>query len=172
MPTVINGIGTWYYGKKRILTRKSTCEFCNRIVELESFDTTCFFVVAFIPLIPLAKNRIRDKCAACRKHRVIGLKKWEQAKANDIAALMAKLQEDPDNRDNILRALQLASGYQDEPLFTRVAETMAADRTGDLEIQSQLALGYAYFGRWPEAEQALRACLTLKNEEDLRERLR
>ncbi len=38
MPTVYNGIGTWYYGKRRIHTGKGTCEFCGSLTTLESYD--------------------------------------------------------------------------------------------------------------------------------------
>ena len=54
MPTVHDGIGTWYYGKRRIHRYKSTCSFCQRVGELESYDTTLYFVIFMIPLIPLS----------------------------------------------------------------------------------------------------------------------
>ena len=83
MPTVINGIGTWYYGKKRIHTIRETCEFCGHPSDLSSYDTSLFFVVFFIPIIPLQRLRVIRSCAACQKHRLISLAKWEQAKSND-----------------------------------------------------------------------------------------
>ena len=57
MPTVINGIGTWYYGKRRSHTYKGICEFCKREVDLVSYDTTLFFVVIFVPVIPIQQKR-------------------------------------------------------------------------------------------------------------------
>jgi tetratricopeptide (TPR) repeat protein len=168
MPTVVNGIGTWYYGRQHILKRKGNCPFCQRITNLESYDTTLFFVVFFVPLLPLERKRILDQCASCSKHRLVDLKKWEQAKANDSAALLEQLQADPNNRDNILRALGMALAYQDEPLFNRIAESLAASRTSDLAIQEQLAEGHTYFGHWQEAETALRACLVLDDSDKYR----
>ena len=64
MPTVINGIGTWYYGKRRIHSRKGTCESCGRQADLVSFDTTLFVVVVFVPVIPLQRKRILNQCSA------------------------------------------------------------------------------------------------------------
>src|SRR4029077_18562322 len=102
MPTVVNGIGTWYYGKQRIHRCKGVCPFCQRIGELQSYDTTLFFVVCFVPLIPLSRKRILEQCPSCQKHRVVSLAKWEALKAEDIARLLEKLQENPDDRDTIL----------------------------------------------------------------------
>ena len=50
MPSTVNGIGTWYYGKSNLVTRNDTCEFCHNYAELKSYDTTLYFVVVFIPL--------------------------------------------------------------------------------------------------------------------------
>jgi tetratricopeptide (TPR) repeat protein len=171
MPTVYNGIGTWYYGKDRLHTRKGTCSLCNRVCTLESYDTTLFFVVIFVPVIPLAKKRILEQCSACQRHRVLPLKQWEQAKAKDSAEVLKKLENNPNDRDAILHALGMATGYQDEPLFNQVAESLAADRKDDRAIQVTLANGYVYFVRWPEAEQAYRTALALEDTEDVRESL-
>src|ERR1700694_4003625 len=108
MPTVHNGIGTWYYGKKRIHRFKGTCAFCNRVGELESYDTTLYFVFLMIPLIPLSHKRVLDQCPNCKMHRVLPLREWETAKEKQIAELLARLQQNPDDRDSILHGLGLA----------------------------------------------------------------
>src|SRR5215468_4500572 len=105
MPTVINGIGTWYYGKRRIYRRRGVCGFCNRLGELDSYDTTLYVVVFFMPLVPLGQKRILDACPSCRRHRVLPLKTWEASKAADIDRLLEKLKENPDDRDTIVSGL-------------------------------------------------------------------
>lgn len=171
MPTVVNGIGTWYYGKRRIHTIKGTCEFCGSQTDLVSYDTTLFFVVVFVPLIPLGQRRILQQCAACQRHRVLSLAKWEEAKVRDGADLLEKLRDDPDNREAIMQALAFAIAYQNEPLFNNVAETLADARLGDAAIQAKLGDGYSYFGRWPDAERAYRASLAVEDNEVYREQL-
>src|SRR5260370_35983290 len=163
MPTVVNGIGTWYYGKKRIHRLKGTCSFCNRVSELESYDTTLYFVLFFIPLLPLAKKRVLESCPACQKHRVASLKQWEATKAESIGRLMEKLEKDPNDRDTTREAIALACSYQDGELFEKVASSLAQDRLEDAGIQSQLGAAYAYFARWQEAETAYRAALAVED---------
>jgi tetratricopeptide (TPR) repeat protein len=171
MPTVVNGIGTWYYGKRRIHTRKGTCEFCGNLGDLTSYDTTLYFVVVFVPIIPLARKRILEQCAVCQKHRVLSLSKWEDAKVKDGAVVLEKLRTDPDDRASLLHALGFVQGYQDEPLFNEVIEPLAAERTDDAAIQAQLGETYAYFARWAKAEEAYRASLAREDNEIIRERL-
>jgi hypothetical protein len=128
MPYVVNGIGTWYYGKDHVHRRKDVCEFCNNAGELVSYDTTHYFVIFFIPLIPLGRKRILHECPHCQKHRMLPLRKWEEAKAADITNVMEALDRDPENRDTILGALQLAMHYQDEVLFNKLADALAQHR--------------------------------------------
>jgi tetratricopeptide (TPR) repeat protein len=170
MPTVINGIGTWYYGKRRIHTFKGTCEFCHSNTDLVSYDTTLFAVVFFVPVIPLGHKRILQQCGVCQQHRVVKLRKWEEAKERDAAELMDKLREDPDNHETLSRAIGFCLAYQDEPLFRKVAD-LAARRARDGQLQGQLGAAHGYFAHWAEAEQAYRLALAAEDTPALREQL-
>lgn len=171
MPTVVNGIGTWYYGKSRIHTRKGTCEFCQRLGELQSYDTTLYFVVVFIPVIPLGRKRILEQCPYCQKHRIVTLKQWEEGKANAVAEQLQRLQDNPDDREAIQSAIAVAVAYQDEALFDKLAPALAGHRLDDAAIQTQLGGAYSYFARWPEAEAAYRAALAVQDDPGTREQL-
>src|SRR5690242_17932788 len=85
MPSTYNGIGTHYYGKKNIQKRPGPCPHCHRAVELTSYDTILWFVVVFIPLIPIRRKRIIDYCPACTRHFAVDLEKWETAKQLEIS---------------------------------------------------------------------------------------
>jgi predicted Zn-dependent protease len=171
MPHVINGIGTWYYGKRRIHRLKNTCSFCNRVAELESYDTTLYFVVLFVPLVPLGSKRILHSCPYCRKHRYVSLKKWEADKQQAISQLLEQVEKEPDNRDTILRAIGLAYAYQDEVLFDKLATGLASHWLDDAAIQAQLGAAYGYFARRQEAEAAFRASLAVEDNPDVRKQL-
>ena len=58
MPTTVNGIGTHYYGKSNTAVRNGRCNSCGRICQLTSYDTRLWFVVVFVPLIPLGRKRV------------------------------------------------------------------------------------------------------------------
>jgi tetratricopeptide (TPR) repeat protein len=171
MPTVINGIGTWYYGKRRIHTIKGVCEFCGNQADLTSYDTTLFFVVVFVPVIPIGQKRILRQCSSCKNHKVLSLAKWEQAKELDGAELLEKLQSNTRDRDTVLRAIAFSLAYQDEPLFNNIVETMSDAHAGDAAIQAQLGDAYAYFAHWEHAEAAYRASLEVADNELVREQL-
>jgi tetratricopeptide (TPR) repeat protein len=171
MPFTLNGVGTWYYGKRRIHTLKGACQFCGRETDLESYDTTLYFVVVFLPVIPLAQKRILQQCAVCRRHRVASLAEWEEAKRHDCADLLEMVGRSPPDRDAILRAIGLSLAYQDEPMFNTICEALAGKCARDAAIQSRLGDGYAFFSRWPSAEEAYAASLAVDDNAVIREQL-
>ena len=66
MPTTINGIGTRYFGRRNPSTRSDVCRHCDRLAVLDSYDTRLWFVIAFIPIIPLGRKRIHRQLLALR----------------------------------------------------------------------------------------------------------
>ena len=60
MPQTLNGIGTKYYGKANAVSERAVCDSCGREGIQESYDTNRYFVLVFIPLLPLGKYRILD----------------------------------------------------------------------------------------------------------------
>lgn len=171
MPHVVNGIGTWYYGKRRIYSYQGDCEFCERHSNLESYDTTLFFVVFFVPVIPIGQKRILQRCSVCQRHRVLSRAQWEEAKARDSAAVLEKLQEDPNDREALMQAIGFGLSYQDEPLFNDIVERLHVDRSTDALVQARLGDCYSFFGRWAETERAYRASMAIEDTEIVREAL-
>ncbi|MBX7103167.1 MAG: hypothetical protein K1X57_03750 [Gemmataceae bacterium] len=169
MPHVVNGIGTWHYGRDRAHTLKGTCEHCNAYGNLTSYDTTLYIVVFFIPIIPLAKRRIIEECQACQRHRYMKLADWEKAKANVFGDLSEAMRTGGDTDGAIVKALGAASGFQDEPLYEQVAA--AAAGRNSVAVQGALGEGYAYFARWPEAEAAFRKAMAATDSPMVREQL-
>lgn len=84
MPTTINGIGTHYYGKKNRVVRQGNCHSCGRLVNLESYDTRLWFVVVYVPLIPIGRKRILDYCPACSRHFAADQAKYQTLRQESL----------------------------------------------------------------------------------------
>ncbi len=95
MPTTYNGIGTHYYGKRNRSVRTAACRSCHRVVELVSYDTRLWFVVVFIPLIPLGRKRILDQCPACSRHFVAKADVYEEAKQLQTSGSLDRFRREP-----------------------------------------------------------------------------
>src|SRR5215218_1530734 len=95
MPSTINGIGTRYYGQKNVQLRPAACPHCGRGVELKSYDTRLWFVVVFIPIVPLARKRIVDQCPSCTRHYAVDAEKWETSKQLDVSGALDKYRASP-----------------------------------------------------------------------------
>lgn len=95
MPQTYNGVGTHYYGKKNHSSRMGVCPYCGSQRRLESYDTRLWFVVFFIPLIPLGRKRILDFCPGCTRHHAAPLSQWEMAKQLNVSGAMEEYRRQP-----------------------------------------------------------------------------
>jgi tetratricopeptide (TPR) repeat protein len=171
MPTVHNGIGTWYYGKKNIHRRVGVCEHCQRVGELESYDTTLYFVVLFIPVIPLKNKRVLEQCPVCKRHRLLDSKEWDKARDQAVAEVRAKMEAHPQDAAALQAACAVSMMYQDEVLLDETASHVIDGKITDGPTLAVLADGYGYFSRWQDAENAYHAALEQTEDSALRHKL-
>lgn len=162
MPHTINGIGTWYHGKLNVRTRPNTCESCGRFGQLASYDTTEYFVVLFIPLIPLKKVHVISECPSCRRHRAAKLKDWHESRTRDVGGAAKAYLASP--RDPALAAAVIgaACGYDDESGFLAVSETIERELAGDAKVMRMAGVAYEFFGYGEAASAAMRKSLEIE----------
>lgn len=179
MPTTVNGIGTHYYGKTNLEKRLDVCEKCHRQVELESYETRLWFVVLFIPVIPLGRKQVLDKCPSCTYHRVVPLAEWHRIQADTIKEAAQQATAAPENAEAAMELHgTLVAFHKDEEArqIAQVLETRFGDRA---DVQFHLgawheqlgddATANAHFLRAleiaPDDKAARRACAVIAMEE-------
>lgn len=141
MPTTVNGIGTTYYGNRNPRVYEAECDSCGFYGQLSDYETTLFFVVIFIPVIPLGQKQIIGDCPNCRRHRVMPLHEWQNISEQAVEEGLAALQHGPQDPDKALELLGTMNA------FNRVDEArelaLATKETFAHDIETQLALaGY------------------------------
>jgi tetratricopeptide (TPR) repeat protein len=161
MPTTYNGIGTHYYGKKNPQTRQGTCTHCGQAVVLTSHDTRLWFVVFFIPVIPLGRKRIVDQCPACTYHYALDLDKWETAKQLEISGSLDKFRANPTPDAAIEAHQRLVHFHQhaEAAEFRAMMQTKFADNA---KVHAYLGAVLEHLGQWNEAEERYRRALELR----------
>ena len=163
MPSTYNGIGTHYYGKKNIHKRTGACSQCRRAGELTSYDTRLWFVVFFIPIIPLGRKRIVDYCRACTRHYAVDADKWETAKQLEISGALEKYRANPTPEDAIAAHQQLINFHQ----FDQAAEFRKSmhEKHGDnAKVQAYLGAALAHLGQLDESEKHFARALALRSD--------
>lgn len=159
MPSTVNGIGTTYYGKKNVEIRTDFCEHCHRQGNLASYDTRLWFVVVFIPIIPLGRKRVIDYCPACTKHRVTELEKWESAKKMNLAAATEKFKANP-TPEAAVELHSMLMGFQQSTQAAEFRKFMREKFADHAKVQAYLGQVWQDLGKPAEAgpcfQQALR----------------
>ena len=161
MPTTYNGIGTHYYGKKNLQKRRGTCRSCGRQVELSSYDTRLWFVVLFVPFIPLGRKRILEACPSCRRHFVSDLDKWETARQLEVSGAMEKFRSNP-TPEAAIAVHQQMLGFHQISEAAEFQKTMLAQFPDSAKILAYLGAAQEHLGRGSEAMEFYQRALALR----------
>lgn len=161
MPYTINGIGTWYWGKRNVHEEVDQCRHCQRQATLKSYDTGLYFVVFYIPLLPLGRQRILRHCPHCTRHNVMPLKEWDRTRRETLTQAAQNFQRAPDNAEVAKDMLRACAVYQDRPAFDAVAGSLRERFRADPEVLQALVQAYDYFGDHERAAEAAGAALAL-----------
>ncbi|HRX87458.1 MAG TPA: hypothetical protein P5572_20730, partial [Phycisphaerae bacterium] len=170
MPHVVNGCGTWYYGKRNREEHVGVCRSCGATTTLTSYDTRLYAVFLMVPIVPLRRRRIIEQCASCKRHLVLPLKDWQVAQERARTTLEAyrAARGDVTLAEECLRA---SIGYRDQAMFLTVADELAQDFAHDARMLCLLAGGYDTFSRLEDEERVLNMALAVEDDAETREAL-
>jgi len=152
MPYTVNGIGTHYYGKKNLERTVGVCEKCGGTGELLTYETRLWFVVLFIPIIPLGKKQIIDYCGKCSTHRAVSLREWRRVGDEAIQESMEEMSSDPDDPEAAMKMHARLDSFNKMEEAGALAEMMEAKFADNAEVQLYLAAWHDQKGRTEEAD--------------------
>ncbi len=164
MPLTVNGIGTHYYGRKNQFQRNGECRSCHKRMRLESYDTGHFFVVLYIPIIPLGRQQVIDCCPACSAHQAMSLKKYLAAKAQAIDEATGILATSPDDPGSSVGLLQTLTAFNELEDAYDLAMAMESQHNSDADLQYLLAAWYEMQDLKTESERCLERAWQLEPE--------
>jgi len=159
MPTTVNGVGTRYYGQKNLKTATSTCDNCGHRGALKSYETTLWFVVFFVPLIPLGRKQVIDYCPKCTHPRAGAAGEWQEIRATVTEESVRRMKEDADNPETAMQMLANLEQLNDVDEGAKLAGFMATKFAQDAETQLFLGSFYERHGRDREAKARYAAAL-------------
>ncbi len=141
MAYTFNGIGTTYYGKKNKETRHGICDKCGWSGNLLSYETIYWFVIVYIPIIPLGRKQILDFCPECSSHRRLPLKEWKEIKNNSINEALLAVKKNPNDPTTGLETLNTLIAFNEDIKAEKLADILFTKHIENVEVQMQL-LGY------------------------------
>jgi len=162
MPTTLNGIGTHYYGKKDLETRVGVCEHCGKEATLRTYETRLWFVIVFVPIIPLGKKQILDECSRCTMHRALPLDEWERIKNEAVSETLGKASADPDDPEAAVDLLGTLYAFKRRDEAREMARIMTQKFADNADVQLQLAAYYDENGEHDKADECCARALELE----------
>ncbi|MCA9138605.1 MAG: tetratricopeptide repeat protein [Planctomycetales bacterium] len=161
MPTTINGIGTQYYGRRNPRVYGGVCESCRRNVTLADYETGYYFVVVFIPIIPLGKKQIIGECSACRRHRVMPLREWERVRDESLESGMNALAENMDDPSKAIELLHKMTVFNQMGEAMELAAATAKQHSQDFETLVDIGSWYEQHNQTRLSDQCFEQAIAL-----------
>ena len=138
MPTTVNGIGTRYVGTRNLIVRNDVCRHCKRPSVLSSYDTRLWFVVIFIPVIPLRRKRIIDSCPLCGLHVAVDADSYERTRQERIAEVLARFRDTP-STESALEGHASLLAFHDRERAADLRRSALAKFPGQADLLAGLA---------------------------------
>ncbi|MFT3686854.1 MAG: hypothetical protein QM783_18360 [Phycisphaerales bacterium] len=161
MPLTVNSIGTRYSGSTNVSVRRDRCQHCGRVADLSSYDTRLYFVVLFLPIIPLARKRIINQCSACTKHYAMPIEQWEKQRLEKLGGAVADWSADRDNVELATRAVGMAVAFEAREEFAGMTRMFTPALTRDRELMATVGDAYGHFGMREEQIASYRAAIAV-----------
>jgi len=150
VPTTVNGVGTHYYGKKNRQVRQGQCRSCGYYGDLANYETRLWFVVIFIPVIPLGRKRIIDECPSCHRHYVAKADEFAIASQLNVSEGKEKYLSDP-TPDSALEAHARMLGFHQHTEADAFRTEVLEKFPKDAGLRAGLASHLDQTGRYGEA---------------------
>lgn len=170
MPGTINGIGTKYFGKAKHRICYGECEACGAEGALQSYVTQKYFVVLFVPIIPLSTYHVSSECPNCNRHRIIPQRKWDKLKNKTKSEISEALRTGSASEEFLLDKLRYFGTFEDPALFhSTAAEVITKGTTAAVyTLMGQL---FAFFRNNEESLICFQKAQKLDNSSNNRELL-
>lgn len=161
MPSTINGIGTWYYGKKNLQERSGVCSHCGRHAKLSNYDTRLYVVVFFIPILPLGKKHIYGQCNLCSYHHAVDPKSWETGREESIAEGMKAMRENPADPAAAIKLYQAYFTFDQLAEADKMIDHLKENFHSNFDVQMFLGVTLENRGRVAESSVCFRQALAI-----------
>ncbi|MEM1202762.1 MAG: hypothetical protein AAGN66_05990 [Acidobacteriota bacterium] len=168
MPRTWNGVGTWYWGKANRAVHRRLCPQCGHHADLESYDTTKYAVLFYVPVLPLGRLRVLDACPLCEQHLTMKLADWRRQKKEEVAQARSTFESSPSSRETAYGAIDACIFFEDPQAFLDLSKAVLSWHAGDAETVARLGSGFEHFGYLDQAEQAYSRAVELQDEPDNR----
>ena len=162
MPSTVNGIGTNYVGKANLERNYGVCEQCHHNGELLTYDTRLWFVVLFIPVIPLGRKKILDYCPKCTAHRILSLNEWQKAGDKALEEVKQEFSQKPNDPDIAIKYHSTLDCWNKHEEAAELAEKLNSKFKQNFDVQMYLGAWYERKGKTKAADTFFEQALNIE----------
>lgn len=156
MEIVSASYGYLHLQRRNVRAYAGTCGLCRFAGDLHCYDTRFWFSVNRIPLIPLRRWHVWNKCPSCGHGQEMPLNKWDEMIGRVLNETLYVVKQDPRNRRIALKAIETALPYFGTQLCLELAGLLEQHWSEDSGILRAVADLYAANASPESVERVLR----------------
>ena len=146
--------GWGHFNRRNYSIIRKDCEACGQYGYHQSYESSRFFTLYFIPLIPLGGEKVVSECPHCKAAQSLSKRQWKKLRNKDLPAVIEAYEADTSNREAAKSALVLAAQAHSKDSLRRLAPQIRSNFPNDAEIITLVATVFSYLCMDAEANEA------------------
>ena len=164
---IIYGAGN--FNRRNYSLIRKHCAACGVYGYHQSYESSRFFTLYFVPVIPIGSQKIVSECPHCKHAEGLSKRDWKRLRTKELPSMVEAYEADPKNREAAEAVLVTAAHSHSWDSLRRLAPVVRANFPKDAEMEALLASVMSYLCMDDEADQAFLAALELDSGEEIAE---
>lgn len=159
--------GWGFFNRRNYSLIRKGCEACGYYGYHQSYESSRFATLYFIPVIPLGSQKITSECPNCKHSEGLSKGKWKRAQNKEVPALVRAYEAEPKNREAGEAALATAAHAHCRDAVRQLVPILRVNFPKDAEMEGLIASVYSFLCMDDEADEAFLAALDMNVGEDV-----
>jgi len=126
--------GSGNFNRRNEQTHRGTCDNCGYTGYLRCYDSSRYFSLYFIPLLPTGSNHVLDECPQCKHGKMISQGNWKKLRREELDPALSDFAAKPHNAEFAERALSLAAQFEDLKTFRQVSQKVVEHHPDNADL--------------------------------------
>ncbi|MEM7791135.1 MAG: hypothetical protein AAF546_07030 [Verrucomicrobiota bacterium] len=135
------------------MIRKS-CESCGKYGYHQSYDSSRFITLYFIPVVPLGSKKIISDCPYCKNTLIVSKREWKDLRKKDLTREVEDYLKDPGSQEKAKKAITIAVQCHGRAQLLKIAPLIKENLSHSSEISALMAQAFSFLCMDAEADEA------------------
>ncbi|MGJ8638620.1 MAG: hypothetical protein ACSHYA_04440 [Opitutaceae bacterium] len=135
--------GWGFFNRRNYSLTRGQCPHCGSYGYRQSYESTRFATLYFIPVIPLGSQKVTGQCSSCKESMGLSRGKWRKLKRKEMPKVIAEYEADTSHTEKTNELISMLVTCQEPGLLRKYGAEIEATHGSDEKMVGLLALAYS-----------------------------